>query len=133
LYQVLLAADGNTALEPARSSRPDLLLTDVMMPGLDGFALLKALRATPVTASIPVILLSARTGDEAMVEGLHEGANDYLVKPFSAREMLARIRLWLEIARLRQEAELARHHLLELALHIKSCFLRFTKSDVFHR
>jgi len=53
-----------------------LLLTDVMMPGLDGFALLKALRATPVTASIPVILLSARTGDEAKVEGLHEGAND---------------------------------------------------------
>ncbi len=125
-YQILLAADGNTALGLARGTRPDLIITDVMMPGLDGFALLKALRATPITAVIPVILLSARAGDEVKLEGLHEGANDYLIKPFSARELLARVHLWLEIAHLRQEAELARQHLHDLLIQAPAviCVLR---------
>lgn len=125
-YQILLATDGNSALGLAQGTRPDLIITDVMMPGLDGFALLKALRTTPQTASIPVILLSARAGDEVKLEGLHEGANDYLIKPFSARELLARIRLWLEIARLRQEAELARQHLHDLLMQAPAviCVLR---------
>jgi len=113
-YQVLQAADGNMALALVRTARLDLIITDVMMPGLDGFALLKALRAEKATAAIPVILLSARAGEDAMLEGLQAGANDYLVKPFSAREALARVQAQLEIVRLRREAEHARQHLHEL-------------------
>lgn len=113
-YQVTLAADGNTALALAQGARPDLIISDVMMPGLDGFALLKALRDDPGTSAIPIILLSARAGEEATVEGLQAGANDYLIKPFSAREVLARVQARLEIARLRREAEVARERLHDL-------------------
>ena len=115
-YQVLLATDGNTAFALARGVRPDMMIADVMMPGMDGFALLQALRGDPGTSSMPVLLLSARAGEEATVEGLQQGASDYLVKPFSARELLARVQLWLEIARLRKEAELAREHLHDLLM-----------------
>lgn len=124
-YEVLLAVDGNTALALAREVCPDLIIADVMMPGMDGFALLQALRAEPSTSSIPV-LLSARAGEEATVEGFQQGANDYLVKPFSARELLARVQSWLEIARLRKEAELARKHLHDLFMQAPAiiCVLR---------
>ena len=84
-------ADGAAALAAIRAHRPDLVLTDVMMPNLDGFGLLRALRADPATRATPVIMLSARAGEEAKVEGLHAGADDYLVKPFSARELVARV------------------------------------------
>jgi signal transduction histidine kinase/DNA-binding response OmpR family regulator len=104
-YEVLAVADGQAALEAARASPPDLVLSDVMMPRLDGFALLKSLRADERTRSIPVILLSARAGEEAAVEGLDCGADDYLVKPFSARELVARVRTHLEMARQRREWE----------------------------
>jgi signal transduction histidine kinase len=97
--------DGQTALETARRETPDLVLADVMMPGLDGFALLRELRADPATADIPCILLSARAGDEARVEGLAAGANDYLVKPFSARELVARVNGTLQLSRTRGEAK----------------------------
>jgi anti-anti-sigma factor len=100
-YTVLTAADGTAALDLARTERPDLILTDVMMPGLDGFALVTALRADPSTATIPVIMLSARAGVEAAAEGLGSGADDYLVKPFSSHDLLARIRSNLAMARLR--------------------------------
>ncbi|MGZ6642830.1 MAG: SpoIIE family protein phosphatase [Solirubrobacteraceae bacterium] len=105
-WRVLQAGDGHAALAIAREQRPDLVLTDVMMPGLDGLALLRALRGDPATASIPVVLLSARAGEESAIEGLDAGADDYLPKPFSARELLARVRSNLELARLRnREAE----------------------------
>jgi PAS domain S-box-containing protein len=100
-------ADGRAALERALAEPPDLLLSDVMMPGLDGFALLKALRSDPRTRDLPIILLSARAGEEARVEGLHAGADDYLVKPFSARELTARVGGALELARVRKEAAAA--------------------------
>src|SRR5205814_3792863 len=80
-----------------------LVLSDIMMPGLDGFGLLRELRAQERTRTIPVILLSARAGEESAVEGLEAGADDYLVKPFSARELLARVRTHLEMAKLRRE------------------------------
>ncbi|MCP3136607.1 ATP-binding protein [Pyxidicoccus xibeiensis] len=102
--RVETVTDGQAALEVARRTLPDLILSDVMMPGLDGFGLVKALRADPRTRAIPVILLTARAGDESTVEGLHSGADDYLVKPFSARELLARVRTQLEMARVRREA-----------------------------
>ena len=100
-YQVTTVADGLTALDEVRASAPDLVISDVMMPGLDGLALVAALRADPRTADVPVLLLSARAGQEAAIEGLEAGADDYLVKPFSAAELLARVRANVELARLR--------------------------------
>jgi len=92
--------DGQAALERARRiPRPDVVLSDVMMPKLDGFALLDALREDDSTRWIPVILLSARAGEEARIEGLHAGADDYLVKPFAGRELIARVEAQLRRAR----------------------------------
>ena len=87
-----------------RARPPELVLADVMMPGLDGFGLLRELRADPATRELPVMLLSARAGEEARVEGLGAGADDYLVKPFAARELLARVGARIELARVRREA-----------------------------
>ncbi len=112
-YDVEAVPDGEAALEAARARPPDLVLSDVMMPRLDGFGLLNALRADPATRAIPVILLSARAGEESRVEGLEAGADDYLVKPFSARELLARVGANLEMARVRREAGERVTHLME--------------------
>ncbi|MDA0166534.1 SpoIIE family protein phosphatase [Solirubrobacter ginsenosidimutans] len=101
-YAVETAADGAIALERARAHPPDLVLTDVMMPNLDGFGLLAALQADPVTTSVPVIMLSARAGEEGTIEGLEAGADDYLIKPFAARELLARVAANLELERVRR-------------------------------
>jgi len=101
------ASNGLVALESIRAAPPDLVITDVMMPHLGGFGLVAALRADEQTRTLPVIMLSARAGEEARVEGLSAGVNDYVTKPFSARELLARIGAQLEIARLRAEAEAA--------------------------
>jgi PAS domain S-box-containing protein len=100
-YDVEAVADGEAALAAARARRPDLVLADVMMPRLDGFGVLRALRADPQTRTLPVILLSARAGEEARIEGLEAGADAYLVKPFSARELLAHVEAHLELGRLR--------------------------------
>jgi PAS domain S-box-containing protein len=102
-YEVDAAADGQTALARARERTPDLVLTDVMMPNLDGFGLLHALRSDSRTRSIPVILLSARAGEESRVEGWQAGADDYLTKPFSGRELVARVTTHLKMARMRAE------------------------------
>ncbi|HEX4498508.1 MAG TPA: ATP-binding protein, partial [Thermoanaerobaculia bacterium] len=110
-FTVETVTNGLAALERARISPPDLILADIMMPGLDGYQLLAALRAGEATRGIPVIFLSARAGDEARIEGLSAGADDYLVKPFSARELLARVGTHLEVSRLRVEAERARARL----------------------
>jgi signal transduction histidine kinase len=104
-YEVETVADGQAALQGAHKHSPDLIVSDIMMPVLDGFELLKALRADEQTRTIPVILLSARAGEESRVEGIEAGANDYLIKPFSARELLARVSGRLEIARLQRERE----------------------------
>jgi len=112
-YEVLAVPDGEAALEAALAVPPDLVLSDVMMPRLDGFGLLKALRADERTRRLPVILLSARAGEESAVGGLDAGADDYLVKPFSARELLARVRTHVELARERRAWE------KELELRVK--------------
>lgn len=103
-YAVEAVNDGQAALEAARARRPDILLTDVMMPRLDGFGLLHAVREDPGLRDMPVIMLSARAGEEAKVEGLDAGADDYLTKPFSARELVARVAANLAMARVRREA-----------------------------
>ncbi|MGH8191162.1 MAG: GAF domain-containing protein, partial [Rhodanobacteraceae bacterium] len=99
--------DGQAALEAIRRQRPDLVLTDVMMPRLDGFQLLEAIRSDPTLRDLPVILLSARAGADARVEGLGAGADDYLNKPFSAQELIARIGANLALGSLRREAMLS--------------------------
>jgi signal transduction histidine kinase len=88
-----------------------------MMPGMDGLELLRALRSDPGTATIPVILLSARAGEEAAVEGLQAGADDYLVKPFSARELLARVKVHIDMARAREELEREKDEFLSATAH----------------
>ncbi|HKQ70712.1 MAG TPA: ATP-binding protein [Polyangiaceae bacterium] len=98
-YAVEAVADGQAALESARERPPDLLLTDVMMPRMNGVELLRALRADTRTSTIKVILLSAQAGEEAVVGGIETGADDYLVKPFSARDLLSRVGTRLELAR----------------------------------
>jgi PAS domain S-box-containing protein len=103
-YDVRGVSDGLAALAAARDRPPDLILADVMMPGLDGFGLLRELRTDPRTRTVPVVFLSARAGEESRLEGLRAGADDYLVKPFSARELLARVKAHLELARIRREA-----------------------------
>ncbi|MFJ1598191.1 SpoIIE family protein phosphatase [Streptomyces sp. NPDC088261] len=100
-YSVSTANDGRHALEAIRAETPDLVVSDVMMPRLDGLALVEALRGDSRTASVPVLLLSARAGQEASIEGLQAGADDYLVKPFAAAELLARARAAIRLARLR--------------------------------
>jgi PAS domain S-box-containing protein len=112
-YAVDAVADGQTALERVRALAPDLVLSDVMMPTLDGFGLLAAIRADPQTRPLPVILLSARAGEEARIEGLQAGADEYLVKPFSARELLACVDSQLRLMQLRRDSESARVRLLE--------------------
>jgi signal transduction histidine kinase len=110
-YEIETVADGQAALEAARRETPDLIVSDVMMPRMDGFALLRALRADSQLREVPTILLSARAGEEAVIEGLDAMADDYLVKPFSARELVARVGAQLQLARLRREAA-AREHIL---------------------
>jgi len=120
-YEVTAVSDGQQALAEVLKNPPDLVLTDVMMPGMDGFQLLHELRQRPASAALPVIMLSARAGEEAQAEGMEAGADDYLVKPFTARELLARVGAHISMFRLRCEltekerelrtrAEVAEHH-----------------------
>jgi PAS domain S-box-containing protein len=110
-YRVHAVRDGQEAVEATRRLRPDLVLADVMMPALDGFGLVDAIRKDASLSSTPVILLSARAGEESRVEGLHAGASDYLVKPFTARELLARVGAHLAMSRIQKEQIIASQRL----------------------
>jgi PAS domain S-box-containing protein len=114
-FEVEAVSNGRRALQAIATQTPDLVVTDVMMPELDGFQLLHALKTDPATARIPVILISARAGEEAVIEGVQKGADDYLVKPFSARELLARVTTQIKTARTRYEAEERLYDLFEQA------------------
>ena len=118
-YEIETVPDGQAAFEAAQRETPDLIVSDVMMPRMDGFELLRAVRADPRLQHVPTILLSARAGEEAVVEGLDAMADDYLVKPFSARELIARVGAQLQLARMRREAREA----LETADRQKNVFL----------
>jgi signal transduction histidine kinase len=102
-YEVTSAADGLEAVEAVRKRVPDIVVSDVMMPRLDGLGLVRELRADPRSASLPIILLSARAGEDSAIAGLDVGADDYLMKPFSAPELLARVRTHVELARVRRD------------------------------
>jgi len=112
-WEVDVVPDGKAALAAALQNPPELVLSDVMMPEMDGVSLLDALRADARTKLVPVILVSARAGEEARLAGLETGADDYLVKPFAAREVLSRVRTHLEMARVRRAAAEAARELAE--------------------
>ncbi|MBU7582320.1 MAG: response regulator [Nostoc sp. TH1S01] len=135
-YKVETAADGVAALESIRQKKPDILITDIMMPKLDGFGLLRELRANPDTRTLPIILLSARAEEESCVAALTNGADDYLIKPFSAKELLARVDANLKMAQIRQEvanyeqrlrleAESARNQIATILESITDAFVAF--------
>src|SRR6185312_4164894 len=107
-WQVETAPDGVAALQRIQENAPDLVIADVMMPGMDGFELLHLIRTREAIAKLPVMLLSARAGEEASAEGLRAGADDYIIKPFSARELVARVESRLAQARLRAAERAAR-------------------------
>ena len=125
------AGDGQTALEVARANPPDIILTDIMMPGLDGLGLIRELRADARTRQVPIILLSARVGEEPTVEGLRAGADDYLTKPFSGRELLARVTVHLRMAAVRRAAaeHRAKEHALRRLLAEKDEFLTIASHE----
>lgn len=112
-YSVEAVENGEEALASCRVNLPDLVLSDVMMPGLDGFGLLNRLRSDKATETLPIILLSARAGEDARIEGLNAGADDYLVKPFGAKELIARIDGAIRLAQLRSESQRELTHYME--------------------
>lgn len=101
-FEVLLAADGLTGLDTARSANPDIIILDLMLPVLDGYEVCKALRSNHRTTRMPIIILSARNEVTDKVIGLELGADDYMIKPFSPKELIARIR-----ARLREHQRIS--------------------------
>ena len=104
-YDVACVMSGEEALAHVRSSPPDLIVLDVLLPGLDGLEICKALRRNPTTAGIPIVMLTARSEDADVVAGLELGADDYLTKPFSPRVLLARIKAVLRRQQSEAEAE----------------------------
>lgn len=122
LFDVITASDGDDAFKKLLHHKPDLLLTDVMMPKMDGFTLLAKIRSHPELKKTPVIFLSARAGEEAKVEGLDAGADDYIVKPFSARELVVRVSNHIRINQVRRETELQFYQLFQEAPAIINIF-----------
>ena len=113
-WEVRTCNDGRAALQLIPTWTPDVVISDVMMPQVDGFELIRRLRDDPATAAIPVILLSARAGEDARIDGLRAGADDYLVKPFTARDLHARVEAQLTRARARREKQQASDRLVRL-------------------
>ena len=97
-FHVTTVTDGDAALRQARSGRYDLILLDLMLPGIDGMELCKMLKESPLTGGLPVIMLTARSAETDKIQGLDAGADDYVTKPFSPRELIARIRAVLRRA-----------------------------------
>jgi two-component system alkaline phosphatase synthesis response regulator PhoP len=98
-HSVTVVGDGGAALESVRTNLPDLLILDVMMPALDGHDVCRLLRSAPESAALPILMLTARAGEDDLLSGLDVGADDYLTKPYSPRELMARCRALLRRAR----------------------------------
>ncbi|SEW42506.1 ATP-binding protein [Chitinophaga arvensicola] len=122
-FHVTVAKNGLDALQQLEHHKPDLILSDIMMPVMNGKALLERVRSNPATTRIPLIFLSARAGGEARIDGLEAGADDYLVKPFSARELLTKVKAHIKILRSRNHAEQQLKNLFEQA-PVAICLLK---------
>ncbi|GBD07109.1 Alkaline phosphatase synthesis transcriptional regulatory protein PhoP [bacterium HR21] len=122
-WQTLAAFSGEEALERASTERPDLIVLDILMPGMDGFEVYRRLRQMPQTASIPVLFLTARSEDIDQIVGLELGADDYIVKPISPRVLVARINALLRRLRERAQSQLVA---APATLHIAGLELRRT-------
>src|SRR6185503_10440020 len=132
-YEVHAVADGHQALEVTRQLRPALVLADVMMPQLDGFGLLRAIRDDSTLSSTPVILASARAGEQSRVEGMEADADDYLVKPFTSRELLARVATHVKMAQLRRVTAEREERLRDLGERERESRLRADVNAAFSR
>lgn len=136
-WEVYAVADGEAALQAAREIAPDLILSDVMMPKMDGFQLTQELRNDPRTALIPIVLLSARAGEESSREGLQQGADDYIVKPFTANVLIDRVKAHMELGRLRIQLDKAvkerTHELQETIAELEKTASALRKSEESYR
>ncbi|MHB2015731.1 MAG: response regulator [Candidatus Xenobia bacterium] len=94
-YQLIVARDGSEAIRLAQTEHPHLIILDVEMPTLDGFKACRMLRSDPQTGSVPIIMLTSRSGEQDIVRGFERGANDYITKPFSIGTLRAKIKTWL--------------------------------------
>ncbi len=98
-FSVQHASRGDTGLEQARKSKPDLIILDLMLPGLDGIEICKILKQNEKTSAIPIIMLTAKAQESDRIVGLELGADDYVTKPFSPRELVARVKAVLRRGR----------------------------------
>jgi DNA-binding response OmpR family regulator len=117
-YEPCLAASGLQALERIANAKPDLILLDVLMPGLDGMDVCRRLKADPATREVPVIFLTCMTTSSDILAGFEAGAVDYVAKPFRIPELLARVRVHVELRRARQELRTL-HGILPTCAHCK--------------
>jgi two-component system, OmpR family, phosphate regulon response regulator PhoB len=104
-FSVLIATDGQAGLSMARESRPDAIVLDLMLPGLDGRSICKALKKSPETEPIPILMLTARGESAERIEGLEIGADDYMTKPFSPRELVLRLKALMRRVRTNPDTE----------------------------
>ena len=116
-WRVEMADGGEAARDMALASPPDLVISDVRMPGIDGIELLRALRAAPATHDVPVILVSARAGERETIAGLEAGADDFLIKPFSGRELMVRVQARLDVIDMRRRTTRQDEALASLQRH----------------
>lgn len=130
-FKVLVARDGHGALEQMQFARPDLVLLDVMMPGIDGFETCRRLKANAATKDVPVIFMTARSGQSDIVEGFRAGAADYVVKPLQHDEVLARVNAHLALRRLNTQLQGANEE-LEQKVSARTAELRAALDEVQH-
>ncbi|HSF48676.1 MAG TPA: response regulator, partial [Burkholderiales bacterium] len=112
-YDVVTASSGTAALEKISAEQPDLLLLDVVMPGMSGYQVCQAIRKNPATGVLPIILVTALDPNEERIKGLEAGADDFLVKPVNQQELFARVRSLLRVKQLYQTVELQARELAE--------------------
>jgi len=129
-YETLVASDGDTALDLSFASRPDLIILDLMLPRMDGWEVCRRLNSNKETATIPIIMLTARRGEMDVVEGLELGADDYMKKPFSLAELVARVGVLLRRNQTSQEMRQITNKELALDLESQSVTLREKTLDL---
>lgn len=130
-FSVIKAYDGEMAVSAVKKQKPDLLILDLMLPRMNGIDVCKAIRTNPATADLPIIMLTAKADESDKVLGLEIGADDYIIKPFSVKELIARVRTVLR--RLRERETLPSKEIFEsegLSINYASCTVRINGSPV---